>query len=183
MRHAKIVATFGPATQGYKTTSELIEAGVNVARLNFSHGDYDVHTSTFKTIRQASSDLDQPVAIFADLQGPKIRLGRFADGPHLLEDGDTFTITTRDIEGTQDICSTTITCLPQDVEVGDQLLNDDGKIALQAIEVTNTDVVTNAVSGGTVSSNKDINLPGVAVNMPAQTQKDEEDLRFSVDLG
>src|SRR5690625_981006 len=98
MRHAKIDATFGPATQGYKTTSDLIKAGVNVARLNFSHGDHEVHTSTFNTIRKAASDLDQPVAIFADLQGPKIRLGRFADGPHLLEDGDTFTITTRDIE-------------------------------------------------------------------------------------
>ena len=81
MRHAKIVATFGPATQGYETTSELIKAGVNVARLNFSHGEHAVHTSTFKTIRQASSDLDQPVAIFADLQGPKIRLGRFAVDP------------------------------------------------------------------------------------------------------
>lgn len=183
MRHAKIVATFGPATQGYKTTSELLKAGVNVARLNFSHGDYAVHTNTFKTIRQAASDLDESVAVFADLQGPKIRLGRFADGPHLLEDGDTFTITTRDIEGTQDICSTTFKGLPGDVEVGDQLLIDDGKIALQAIEVTDTDVVTNVVIGGTVSNNKGINLPGVAVNIPALTEKDEEDLRFALKLG
>src|SRR5690625_2563719 len=183
MRHAKIVATFGPATQGYQTTSELIKAGVNVARLNFSHGDHEVHTQTFKTIRKAASDLDQPVAVFADLQGPKIRLGRFADGPHLLEDGDTFTITTRDIEGTQDICSTTFKGLPQDVEVGDQLLIDDGKIALQAIEVTKTEDVTNVVIGGTVSDNKGINLPGVAVNIPALTEKDEEDLRFALELG
>src|SRR5690625_1472105 len=183
MRHAKIVATFGPATQGYQTTSELIKAGVNVARLNFSHGDHEVHTQTFKTIRKAASDLDQPVAVFADLQGPKIRLGRFADGPHLLEDGDTFTITTRDIEGTQDICSTTFKGLPQDVEVGDQLLIDDGKIELQAIEVTETEVVTNVVIGGTVSDNKGINLPGVPVNIPALTEKDEEDLRFALELG
>ena len=183
MRHAKIVATFGPATQGYETTSELIKSGVNVARLNFSHGEHSVHTSTFKTIRQASSDLDQPVAIFADLQGPKIRLGRFADGPHLLEDGDTFTITSRDVEGTQDICSTTFKGLPQDVEVGDELLIDDGKIALQAVEVTETDVVTNVVIGGSVSNNKGINLPGVAVNIPALTEKDEADLRFALELG
>src|SRR5690625_3089141 len=183
MRHAKIVATFGPATQGYKTTSDLIKAGVNVARLNFSHGDYDAHTATFNTVRQASSDLDQPVAIFADLQGPKIRLGRFANGPHLLEDGDTFTITIRDIEGTQDICSTTFEGLPQDVQVGDQLLIDDGKILLQAVEVTETDVVTNVVIGGYVSNNKGINLPGVAVSIPALTDKDEEDLRFALELG
>lgn len=183
MRHAKIVATFGPATQGYQTTSELLKAGVNVARMNFSHGDHSVHATTFKTVRKAASDLDQSVAIFADLQGPKIRLGRFASGPHLLEDGDTFTITTRDIEGTQDICSTTFEGLPQDVEVGDQLLIDDGKIALQAIEVTDTDVVTNVVIGGEVSNNKGINLPGVAVNIPALTDKDEEDLRFALKLG
>ncbi|HEY4535916.1 MAG TPA: pyruvate kinase [Enteractinococcus sp.] len=183
MRHAKIVATFGPATQGYKTTSELLKAGVNVARLNFSHGDHEVHTTTFNTIRQASSDLDHPVAIFADLQGPKIRLGRFANGPHLLEDGDTFTITTRDVEGTQDICSTTFSGLPQDVEVGDQLLIDDGKIQLQAVEVTETDVITNVVIGGEVSNNKGINLPGVAVNIPALTEKDEQDLRFALQLG
>src|SRR5699024_8112590 len=114
---------------------------------------------------------------------PKIRLGRFADGPHLLEDGDTFTITTHDIEGTQDICSTTFKGLPQDVEVGVQLLIDDGKIPLQAIEVTDTDVVTNVVIGGTVSNNKGINLWSVAVNIPALTEKDEEDLRFALELG
>ena len=183
MRHAKIVATFGPATQGYQTTSELLKAGVNVARMNFSHGEHSVHSNTFNTVRKAASDLDQSVAIFADLQGPKIRLGRFANGPHLLEDGDTFTITTRDIEGTQDICSTTFKGLPQDVEVGDQLLIDDGKIALQATEVTETDVVTNVVIGGEVSNNKGINLPGVAVSIPALTEKDEEDLRFALQLG
>src|SRR5699024_910252 len=103
MRHAKIVATFGPATQGYKTTSELLKAGVNVARMNVGDGDYEGHAHTYTTVRRAASDLGHSVAIFADLQGPKMRLGRFADGPHLLEDGDTFTITTRDIGGTQDI--------------------------------------------------------------------------------
>src|SRR5699024_1657993 len=152
MRHAKIVATFGPATQGYKTTSELLKAGVNVARMNFSHGDHEVHANTYNTVRKAASDLDHSVAIFADLQGPNIRLGHVAVGPHLLEDAYTFTITTLDIVGSHDICSTTFKVLPQDVEVGDELLIDDGKIALQATEVTETDVVTNVVIGGEVSN-------------------------------
>src|SRR5690625_959546 len=160
MRHAKIVATFGPATQGYKTTSELLKAGVNVARMNFSHGDHEVHANTYNTVRKAASDLDHSLAIFADLQDPKIRLGRFDDGPHLLEDGDTFTITTRDIEGTQDICSTTFKGLPQDVEVGDQLLIDAGQIQLQAVEVTDTDVITNEATGGDVSKKTGINVRG-----------------------
>src|SRR5699024_7344127 len=183
MRHTKIVATFGPATQGDATTSELIEAGVNVARLNFSHGNHQVHAETFRTVRQVASDLSAPVAVFADLQGPKIRLGTFTDGPHVLEEGDTFTITARDVDGTQDTCSTTFKGLPQDVAVGDQLLIDDGKIQLQAIEVTDTDVVTNVVIGGEVSNNKGINLPGVAVSLPSLTEKDEEDLRFALELG
>ena len=183
MRHTKIVATFGPATQGDATTSELIEAGVNVARLNFSHGNHQVHAETFRTVRQVASDLSAPVAVFADLQGPKIRLGTFTDGPHVLEEGDTFTITARDVDGTQDTCSTTFKGLPQDVAVGDQLLIDDGKIQLQAIEVTDTDVVTNVVIGGEVSNNKGIILPGVAVSLPSLTEKDEEDLRFALELG
>src|SRR5699024_4611413 len=164
MRHAKIVATFGPATQGYKTTSELLKAGVSGARMTCSHGEHDVRASSCATVRNAGSDLDPSVAIFGERQGPKIRVGRFSDGPHPLEDADTFTITTRDIEGNQGICSTTFKGLPQDVEVGDELLIDDGKIVLQATEVTETEVVTNVVIGGEVSNNKGINLPGVAVS-------------------
>src|SRR5699024_4627848 len=178
MRHAKIVATFGPATQGYKTTSELLKAGVNVARMNFSHGDHEVHANTYNTVRKAASDLDHSVAIFADLQGPKIRLGRFSDGPHLLEDGDTSTITTRDIEGNQAICSTTFKGSLQDVDDGDAPSIDDGNSVLQATEATETEVVTNVVIGGEVSNHKGNNRPGVAVTIPARTQKDEEDLRF-----
>ena len=164
-------------------TSELIQAGVNVARLNFSHGDQSIHAETYETVRQVASDLCVPVAIFADLQGPKIRLGTFSDGPHLLEHGDIFTITTRDVVGTRDICTTTFKELPQDVAVGDQLLIDDGKIQLQAVEVNETEVVTKVVIGGLVSNNKGINLPGVAVNIPALTEKDEADLRFALALG
>src|SRR5699024_9859653 len=151
------------------TTSELLKAGGNVARMNFSHGEHSVHSDTFNTVGKAASDLDQSVAIFADHQCPKIRFSRFANGPNLLPDHDTFTISNSDIEETQEICSPTFKGLPHDLEVGDQLLIDDGKIALQATEVTETDVVTNVVIGGEVSNNKGINLPGVAVSIPALT--------------
>ena len=183
MRHAKIVATFGPATTGYERTRELIEAGVDVVRVNMSHGDYPVHEDTYSTVREVAKDLRQAVAIFADLQGPKIRLGRFAEGPHDLAVGDRFTITTEDILGTQERCSTTFKGLPGDVEPGDTLLIDDGKVSLRAVEVTDTDVITEVEVPGAVSNNKGINLPGVAVSVPALTEKDEEDLRWALRTG
>ncbi|MCT1607567.1 pyruvate kinase [Nesterenkonia massiliensis] len=183
MRHAKIVATFGPATAGYEKTRELIEAGVDVVRVNMSHGDYTVHEETYNTVREVAKDMRQAVAIFADLQGPKIRLGRFIDGPHYLEVGDRFTITTEDIQGTKERCSTTLKTLPQDVEVGDSLLIDDGKVTLRALEVTDTDVVTEVIVPGNVSNNKGINLPGVAVSVPALSEKDEDDLRWALRTG
>ncbi|GAB3843291.1 pyruvate kinase [Nesterenkonia populi] len=183
MRHAKIVATFGPATAGYEKTRQLIEAGVDVVRVNMSHGDYSVHEDTYSTVREVSKDLRQAVGIFADLQGPKIRLGRFADGPHELAEGDRFTITTEDIEGTRERCSTTFKKLPGDVAAGDTLLIDDGKVALRALEVTDTDVVTEVTVPGPVSNNKGINLPGVAVSVPALSDKDEEDLRWALRTG
>ncbi|QCU78142.1 pyruvate kinase [Citricoccus sp. SGAir0253] len=183
MRHAKIVATFGPATEGYENTRAVIAAGVDVARMNMSHGSYEVHERTYADIRRAAADLGRPVAVFADLQGPKIRLGRFADGPHELAVGDRFTITTREEEGTRERCGTTFAGLPQDVRPGDTLLIDDGKVALRAVEVTDTDVVTEVTVPGAVSNNKGINLPGVAVNVPALSEKDEADLRWALDLG
>ena len=126
MRRAKIVATFGPAIASYENTLAVLEAGVDVARMNMSHGDYAVHSSTYDNVRRAAQELGKPVGIFADLQGPKIRLGRFSEGPHALAPGDVFTITVEDIEGTQDVCSTTFKGLPQDVNVGDLLLIDAG---------------------------------------------------------
>jgi pyruvate kinase len=118
MRRAKIVATFGPAIASYENTLAVLEAGVDVARMNMSHGDYSVHDNTYENVRKAASDLGKAVAIMADLQGPKIRLGRFVDGPHLLAVGDIFTITTEDVPGTKDICSTTLKSLTEDVNVG-----------------------------------------------------------------
>ncbi|MFW0169305.1 pyruvate kinase [Rothia sp. P4278] len=183
MRRAKIVCTIGPAISAPEKIAAAIEAGMNVARLNMSHGDHQVHTESYATIREQAEKLGQNVAILADLQGPKIRLETFKNGSELLEPGDTFKITTLDVEGSKEICGTTFKGLPGDVKPGDTLLIDDGKIRLEAIEVNETTVATRVVVGGPVSNNKGINLPGVAVSIPALTEKDERDLRFALKLG
>lgn len=183
MRHAKIVATWGPAVSSYDHTLELIRAGVNVARLNMSHGTYNVHEGIYRNIRRAENEVGRPIAVLADLQGPKIRLGKFAEGPHELEVGDEFAITTRDILGDRTICGTTHKGLPGDVSPGDPLLIDDGKVGLRATRVTEDTVYTVVEIPGAVSNNKGINLPGVAVNVPALSDKDEEDLRWALQLG
>ena len=183
MRHAKIVATWGPAVSSYDHTLDLIRAGVNVARLNMSHGVHKVHEGIFRNIRRAEAEVGRPIAVLADLQGPKIRLGKFSDGPHELEVGDEFAITTRDVVGDRTMCSTTHKGLPSDVEAGDPLLIDDGKVTLRAVRVTEDTVYTEVEVAGTVSNNKGLNLPGVAVNVPALSEKDEEDLRWALALG
>ncbi len=183
MRHAKIVATWGPAVSSYEMTLELIKAGVNVARMNMSHGTHSVHDGVYRNIRRAEAEIGRPVAVLADLQGPKIRLTTFADGPHELAVGDEFAITVNEVVGTKSLCGTTYKGLPQDVAVGDQLLIDDGKVGLRAIRVTPDTVYTVVEVPGAVSNNKGINLPGVAVNVPALSEKDEEDLRFALRLG
>ena len=183
MRRAKIVATLGPATSSYEDIRGIIDAGVDVARMNLSHGTYDVHQAVYDNVRQAAADSGRAVAVLVDLQGPKIRLGKFSDGPHELAVGDIFKITTEDILGTKDICGTTFKGLPQDVKTGDPLLIDDGKVKLRVLETDGTVVTTEVVVAGTVSNNKGINLPGVAVNVPALSEKDEADLRWGLKLG
>lgn len=183
MRHAKIVATWGPAVSSYDHTLELIRAGVNVARLNMSHGTYNVHEGIYRNIRRAEEEVGRPIAVLADLQGPKIRLGKFEGGPYQLEIGDEFAITTRDIIGDATICGTTHKGLPGDVKPGDPLLVDDGKVGLRAVRVTEDTVYTTVEVPGAVSNNKGINLPGVAVNVPALSEKDEQDLRWALALG
>ncbi len=183
MRRAKIIATLGPAVSTYESIKAIIEAGVDVARMNLSHGSYDVHEGLYKIVRQVAADLNKPVGIFVDLQGPKIRLGRFADGPVTLNKGATFTITIEDIQGDVNICSTTFKGLPGDVKVGDVLLIDDGKVGLRATAVDDKSVTTVVEVPGVVSNNKGINLPGVAVNVPALSEKDEDDLRWGIRLG
>ncbi|MBO1031588.1 pyruvate kinase [Tessaracoccus sp. SD287] len=184
MRRAKIVCTLGPAVESPERMEGIINAGMNVARLNMSHGDYSEHAARYQLVRDTAERLGKRVAILADLQGPKIRLGKFANNEkHYLEVGQEFTITTDDIEGTVERCSTTFKGLPADVTVGDSLLIDDGKVMLEAIEVTGNDVRTKTVVPGYVSNNKGINLPGVAVNVPAMSEKDESDLRWALKQG
>ena len=183
MRRAKIVCTLGPSTDTLEAVQALCAAGMNVARLNMSHGDHSDHLRRLGLVREATKTAGRPIGVFADLQGPKIRLGRFENGPHVLGVGDRFTITVNDVPGTKDICSTTLKTLPHDVNPGDYILINDGAVALRAVDVTDTDVVTEVVVGGAVSNNKGINLPGVAVSVPALSEKDEDDLRWALENG
>ncbi|MDZ5620591.1 pyruvate kinase [Nocardioides sp. HM23] len=183
MRRAKIVCTLGPATNSERRIRELVYAGMDVARLNMSHGSHEDHAEVYRLVREASDASGRGVGIFADLQGPKIRLERFADGPVQLRRSQRWTITTRDVDGNAEICGTTYKGLPGDVGPGDPILIDDGKVRLRVVSVTDTDVETEVLVGGQVSNNKGINLPGVAVSVPALSEKDAEDLRFALKLG
>ncbi|MFH8250093.1 pyruvate kinase [Microbacterium sp. B2969] len=183
MRRAKIVATLGPSTESYETVEALVRAGLDVARLNRSHGEYPVHEKAYAHVRRASDVTGRAVGVLVDLQGPKIRLARFADGPHDLEPGDIFTITTEDVPGTKDLVGTTFPELAKDVSAGDILLIDDGKVRVRVLSTDGVRVRTEVVIGGTVSNNKGINLPGVAVSAPALSEKDEADLRWALRLG
>ncbi|MDX6322556.1 MAG: pyruvate kinase, partial [Propionibacteriaceae bacterium] len=156
---------------------------MDVARLNMSHGDYADHLTNLQNVRAAAKAANRPVGVLADLQGPKIRLGRFASGKENLEVGAEFTITIDDIQGDAQRCSTTYKGLPGDVSPGDMILIDDGRISLEATSVTDTDVVTRVVVGGDVSNNKGLNLPGVAVSVPAMSEKDTDDLRWALRNG
>ena len=183
MRRAKIVATIGPATESSEQIRALIDAGMNVARINRSHGDEETHTKVFHRVRKAAEESGKAVAILVDLQGPKIRLGRFIEDQHELAEGDILTITTDDVPGTKERVSTTFKGLPQDVSEGDNILIDDGRVSVKVLEVTDTDVKTEVVIPGPVSNNKGLNLPGVAVNVPALSEKDADDLRWGLKMG
>ena len=181
MRRAKIVCTLGPATAG--RIREFVGAGMDFARLNLSHGSFADHESAYREVRRASDESGRAVGVLADLQGPKIRLGRFADGPAILLEGDEFIITTRDVPGDTTICSTTYAGLPGDVGPGDAILVDDGKVGLRVLQVDGSDVHTRVETAGTVSDHKGLNLPGVAVSVPALSEKDAKDLRWALQLG
>ncbi|WP_309618059.1 pyruvate kinase [Salinibacterium sp.] len=183
MRRAKIVATLGPATSSYENIRAIIDAGIDVARMNLSHGSYAVHEEVYANVRKAAEDSGRAVAVMVDLQGPKIRLGKFEAGPYELAVGDIFRITTEDVVGTKELSGTTFKGLPDDVSPGDFLLIDDGKVKVRVTEVTGPVVTTEVIVGGFVSNNKGINLPGVAVNVPALSDKDEDDLRWGLKLG
>src|SRR3954468_10857879 len=182
-RRVKIVCTMGPATASPERMLGLVEAGMDVARLNFSHGSHEDHQKVYDLVRAAAGEAGRAVAVLADLQGPKIRLGRFANGPHLWSTGDVVTITSDDILGTPDRVSCTYKKLPQEVKVGDRLLIDDGKVAVEVSAVDGSDIRCLVIEGGPVSNNKGVSLPNVAVSVPAMSDKDEEDLRFALRLG
>ena len=184
IRHAKIVCTLGPATDSPERARALVEAGMDVARLNFSHGVHAEHGRRFHEVREAARAAGRNLAVLADLQGPKIRLGRFADGPVTWATGERIRITVEDCEGDHDRVSTTYKELAADVKPGDRLLVDDGNVTLIAVDVENgTDVVCDVAEGGVVSNNKGLSLPGVSVSVPAMSDKDAADLEFALRLG
>ncbi|MEU2767371.1 pyruvate kinase [Streptomyces diastaticus] len=183
MRRSKIVCTLGPAVDSYEQLKALIEAGMNVARFNMSHGSHAEHEDRYRRVRQAAADTGRAVGVLADLQGPKIRLETFAEGPVELVRGDEFTITTEDVAGDKSICGTTYKGLPGDVAKGDPVLINDGNVELKVTAVDGSRVRTIVIEGGVISDHKGINLPGAAVNVPALSEKDIEDLRFALRMG
>jgi pyruvate kinase len=182
-RRGKIVCTLGPATSTDGSVRALVEAGMDVARLNFSHGDHADHKAHYDRVRAASDTTGRAVGILADLQGPKIRLGRFAAGPVYWQNGDTVRITVEDCVGDHDRVSTTYKRLAQDSAPGDRLLVDDGKVSLVVEHIDGEDVVCSVTEGGPVSNNKGLSLPGMNVSVPALSEKDIDDLEFALRLG
>jgi pyruvate kinase len=181
-RRAKIVCTLGPATQSYERVRALVYAGMDVARLNFSHGSYEDHKQAYTWVREASDESGRGVGVLVDLQGPKIRLGTFAAGPVVWATGETVEITVEDVRGTHDLVSTTYKGLADDVSVGERLLVDDGKVGLRVTAVDGPVVRCLVTEGGPVSNHKGLSLPGIGVNVPALSDKDEADLRFAMGL-
>jgi pyruvate kinase len=183
VRRAKIVCTLGPATHSEKRLRELVEAGMDVARFNLSHGSHAEHEERYRLVRKAAEDIGRNVGVLVDLQGPKIRLGTFEAGQVDLAPGDQFTITTDDVPGDETRSSTTHSGLTDDVNPGDRVLVDDGRLSLEVEEVEGTNVVTRVVEGGPVSNHKGLNLPGASVSVPAMSDKDIEDLRWGLRIG
>ena len=173
----------GPAVESPEKVKELIAAGMDMARLNLSHGSYEEHQARLDSVRDAAKKAGKAVAILVDLQGPKIRLARFENGPHDLARGDIFTITTDEVPGTKERVGTTYKGLPGDCKAGDRILIDDGKVTVEVVEVKGNDVITKCIEPGAVSNNKGINLPGVAVSVPAMSEKDADDLRWGLRAG
>ncbi len=182
-RRTKIVCTLGPAVASKEGILGLVEAGMDVARLNMSHGEHADHEANYRWVREATDETGHAVGVLADLQGPKIRLGRFINGEEMWKDGEIVRITVEDVEGTHDRVSTTYKNLAKDAKPGDRLLIDDGKVAVVCKEVDGNDVVCEVTEGGPVSNNKGVSLPGMDISVPALSEKDIADLRFALNLG
>jgi pyruvate kinase len=182
-RRTKIIATLGPSSDTAETIQKLIEAGVNVFRLNFSHGDHESHARTFAIVREVALELGEPVGVLADLCGPKIRTGAFEGGHIELPDGGTVTITTREVTGKAGLIPCQYKSLAEDVAVGSRIMLDDGNLELAVESVEGSEISARVVAGGTLKDHKGMNLPGVAVSAPSLTEKDREDAAFALDLG
>ncbi len=182
-RRTKIVATIGPASSDPAIIDAMIDAGVDVFRLNMSHGDHDTHRRSFTWIREAAAKRGLPIAILADLSGPKIRCGMFEKGQIELEDGQTVTVTTRDVEGHDGLIPSQYEALATDVSPGDPILLDDGNLELHVDQVDQTEITATVIHGGILKNRKGMNLPGVRVSAPSLTEKDRVDARFALDLG
>ena len=182
-RRTKIVCTLGPAVASEDGILRLVQDGMNVARLNMSHGEHADHEQNYHWVREAAKNTGNAVGILADLQGPKIRLGRFVNGSEEWANGETVRITVDDVEGTHDRVSTTYKNLANDAKPGDRLLIDDGKVAVECVDVEGNDVICKVVEGGPVSNNKGVSLPGMDISVPALSEKDIADLRFALKLG
>lgn len=184
MRKTKIVCTIGPSTDDDNIMRQMMLEGMNVARFNFSHGDYEVHKQRFEQVVRLREELGLPVATLLDTKGPEIRLGRFEnDAPVEIHDGDTFTLTTDDIVCTAERAAITFKGLPGDVSVGTTILINDGAVELKAEKITATDIVCRVIVGGTLSNNKGINVPGVELSMPYLSERDMSDLEFGAKMG
>ncbi|MFE4710337.1 MULTISPECIES: pyruvate kinase [Paenibacillus] len=181
MRKSKIVCTIGPASESLENIKKLILAGMNVARLNFSHGDFEEHGNRIKTIRQASAELNKTVAILLDTKGPEIRTGKLEVEPIELVQDEYLTLTTEEILGNQNRISITYSELPNDVQVGSTILIDDGLIGLTVVDIQGTEIKTRIVNGGTIKSKKGVNVPGVAISLPGITEKDTNDIIFGIE--
>ena len=183
MRKTKIICTLGPSTDKGDVLRELIANGMNVARFNFSHGSYEEHGGRLANLKALREELGKPVAALLDTKGPEIRLKEFKNGVEMLEAGQTFTLTTREVEGTKEICSITYKDLPQDVHEGGTIMLDDGLIKLAIKSVTDTDIVCEVLNSGKIKTKKGVNVPGVHLSMPYLSQRDRDDIIFGVQQG
>ena len=183
MRKTKIICTLGPSTDKDGVLRELIANGMNVARFNFSHGSHEEHKGRLDLLKSLREELGRPVAALLDTKGPEIRLKDFKNGTEMLEAGQTFTLTTRDVEGTQEICSITYKDLPQDVAPGGTIMLDDGLIKLQIQTVNDTDIVCTVLNNGKIKNKKGVNVPGVHLSMPYMSQRDKDDIIFGIEQG
>lgn len=183
MRKTKIVCTIGPASESEERLRELVAAGMNVARFNFSHGSYEEHRRKFERVLKVGKDMGIPVATLMDTKGPEIRLGNFAEGKVELQSGQIFVLTTDEIEGTSERATITYKNLKNDISVGSKVLIDDGLIEMQVQEITDTDIICKVINGGFVSNHKGVNVPGAVLSMPYISEVDKKDIQFGMEMG